>query len=267
MKDYDAAGIDSTVDSLFSKVLAAMKDCGIAIAKGTSRPAVAENSGVQLQTVDWKQIYDALNYLQLDLSDRILDYLQTEDGASMGYALGFNASGKRINDLKKVYRMFILGNKGGTFIKDENGDFTFYKPGREDVDEVVNAYIGSLLPPELPHCEKISCPTGYFPEAYRNYGFEVPHAFKNLLKVLCISNIDWLSDVLKLLCASILRERYKDPGAAIHIESFLYSENCEFDRYFQIFAEDPILSNAWALLFKDKQAVDYLKEHAMVFRI
>ena len=270
MREYDTSRIDSVVNSLCCELLDVMKLNRIALTEGSHKPVIAESSEEQTGIPIWKQIYDALQYIQLDFSEKILDYLLTESGASLASHLNFKSSGKHSNDLKKIYRIFFLGNKGGTFIKYRDGGFSFYRPGRDDVNLLIEDYLEGRLTADLPIFEKIVCPARYYPDIYRHYGFNLISAFKNMLRIDLVSDVDWISDMLKLLCASILREQYEGPGVIDYIGSYLFSENNEFDRQFEMFAGDSIcaeLPQTWVLLLEDRYASDYLTEYAKIYHI
>ena len=270
MWEYDTSRIDSVVDSMYCELLDVMKLNGIALTEGSHKPIIAESSKGQSGIPSWKQIYDTLQYLQLDFSEKILEYLLTESGALLASQLDFKPSGKHSSDLKKIYRTFFLGNKGGTFVKDGEGGISFYKPGRDDVNMLIEEYLEGRLAVDMPVFEKIVCPSRYYPDIYRHCGSDLISTFKNMLRVDLVSDVDWISDMLKLLCACILREQYKGPEVSDYIGSYLYSEDSEFDRQFEMFTGDSFcaaLSQAWCFLLEDKYASEYLAEHARIYHI
>ena len=270
MWGYDDSEIDTVIDTLYCEILSSLKDSKIVLSEGTPQPAIAEKVEEPIKAIGWKEIYEALHYLELDFSDKLLEFLQTAEGESLSSVLEFKPSGKRNNDLKKIYREFFLGNKGGTFIREVNGKFSFFKPGREDVNELVDAYLEGRLATEIPRCEKIVCPARYYPDIYRTYGFDIISAFSKILRINQLSEVEWFPDVLKLLCASIIRTQYDEPETAEYLGSYLYSENSEFDRRLGMFTGDSVeasLSEAWILLLVDESAIAYLLEHAKVYHV
>ena len=261
LRYYELDDLDATAEMLLPQVCQRLESFGIRIDE-TILPHIPVEEILTLQRYSAPEQAKALFMLELDFIDRALEYLFSEEGEQIRPTMYISLTGKRRNDLKKLFRYLFTHRGSSTITKMPDGSCTLKRMDTEAINSIVDDYLNNrqLLKPLINETYRLDVGNMSTVRPPNAWGIHYSFDFLHILNLM--SPIKWLNDAFKSLIFSGLLTT--DEVAVLDAYAYVYGENSMLDSTLN--REDFIFStHKWIFIFDNKSLLKYLIANAAIF--